>query len=220
MLTPTWTCVEELTTRLVRDDIETVGWVAPTVLGFDGDDLIGVVELRAHPAGGTEQPLLEALALLVPLGCDRLVFLASGRAWSLDDPVPPVTDELDLRQQVVVAYLVDAHDRSRPTARSLLHPFSADGRSVIWDEPVEVTDQAMGSIPAMLELLAGAKVSEAEDELTLGRQALRLLRLGHNLATPEGTGTLPRLARCLQLAHERELTGDPGPPWTLAQSWS
>lgn len=221
MPAPTWADAVEFCRVLARADVRARRAVRPTILGFEGDAFLGMVELRPHDDGEYREPIVEALALLVPLGADRIVFLGSGRVWSLEDPIPPVTRDADLRQSVAVVVSVDRHERPDPTMTSVLFPFDRlQSGLVVWREPVEIDEEGDGRIPTILRLIVGEGDRYPYDELTVGRQALRLLRLGHDLCLPDGEAAHPRLARCLATALDSELSGEPQPPWSLAQSWS
>ncbi|MDX1657924.1 MAG: hypothetical protein R3343_03800 [Nitriliruptorales bacterium] len=212
--TPTWQQLADLARDLAATDVHREGAVRPTVYGYCGDHLIAGIELRPHPAGGNEAPLVEALALLVPAGADRLAFLGSGRAWSLEDPVPPVCDEGDLRQRVAVLLTADRHQRDRPTLSSTLMPFRCSGGQVDWSEPVHLDEHPEGPLPMILAAALTGPPDTASDGITLGRQALRLARLGHGLQLPEAGGD-GRIAGYLLAALDSEAAGDPQPGWVL-----
>ena len=212
--TPTWQQLAELARDLAAIDVHNEGMVRPTLYGFCGNELLAGIELRSHPAGGYEAPLVEALALLVPAGADRLAFLGSGRAWSLDDPVPPVCDEGDLRQQIAVLLAADRHHRDRPALSSTLMPFRCTDGEVDWSEPVHLDDHPGGPLPVILTAALTGTPDTALGEVTLGRQALRLARLGHTLQLP-GAGGDGRIAGYLLAALDSEAAGDPQPAWVL-----
>lgn len=221
MPAPTWADTVEFCRVLARADVRARGGVRPTILGFAAETFLGMVELRPHGDREYQDPLVEALALLVPLGADRLTLLASGRIWSLDDPIPPVTGDGDLRQAVAMVVSVDRHERVEPATATVLFPFDrlASG-VVVWQDRVEIDEEGEGPIPTLLRVILGEGDGYHSDELTLGRQALRLIRLGHDLCLPDGEGADHRLARCLATALDSEFSGEAQPPWSLAQSWS
>ena len=205
---PTWHRVPELARDWAAAEVAATRSVRPTLFGFLEDDFLGAVELRPHTAGDLESPLIEALALLVPLGADRLAFLGGGRAWSLDDPIPPVSGAEDLRQQVAVLLMVDGHGHPRPMTSSVLMPFEwADG-GPRWDDALEIDEAPEGPVPHLLMASAQASVAMALDDVEIGRQALRLLRLGHDLRLPGLDGDAS-LAGCLLDAVANEEDGFP-----------
>lgn len=216
MPVPSWSRLDDFARDLAAVDVRLEGAVRPALYGFRGDTMLAGVELRPHPAGGYQAPMVEALALLVPLGADRLAFLGSGRAWSLDDPVPPVSGAGDLRQRVAMLVAVDSHRRPAPASRSVLMPYSLDAGEPEWDEPVHIDEAAEGPIAGMLELaLQGEFAASVDtDPLTVGRQALRLARLDHGLQLP-GEGGDAKLAGCILAALQSEGAGEPQPDWVL-----
>lgn len=161
----------------------------PTVLAFAGDQPIGVVGLRPFGPGGAGQALLEVLSLLVPLGADRLAFAATGRIWSVDDPIPPVCDAGDLRQRAIVVALADAHEGPCRLTTSV-HPFEGSGARLTLSPPLTIEGDAPpgdGPVGATASVLVGAleqrtQLQELAQPADLVAQLGRVLLLGHDLA--------------------------------------
>lgn len=179
--TPPWTDVDHLHRRLADLDAPDP---APHLAAYDGNDLLVVIRLRPFAPGAYQGPLVEALALALPLGADRVSLALPGRAWSMDDPVPPVTEGADLRQRVLTQVSVDGHRAGRPVVRMALHPFGADadghGGGLRWDTTVD-PGPGEGWIPDALSTLV-----EARDDIAAGggiderrQQVTRLEDLGH-----------------------------------------
>jgi hypothetical protein len=191
---PTFETAEPLLLRLLAEDLEEGRGLAPSLLAFAGERPLGLVRLRPHGTGEAVQALLEILALLLPLGADRIVLVLPGRVWSSEDPIPPVTAEADLRQPVVVAVVADAHPG--PCCVGVrLHPFDIDDRGrCSWQPAVEPDGTLEAPVVAALQVLLdhGDDVRRtAESGAQLAAQFGRVLLLGHevSLAAPVA-GTL------------------------------
>lgn len=165
----------------------------PCLAAYRGEEPLFVAFLRQFAKGRYHDALIELLALAAPLRADRLAFSVTGRAWSLDDPIPPVTDGVDLRQQVLMVESADS-STGRVVSRSLLIPFDrSPGRGVItWGER-QVHAGGCGWIPGALRMAVGREMHlrmEAHHADVVG-QAVRVQRLGHLLAV--GPGLAQRL---------------------------
>lgn len=174
-----WTDVDELHRRLAELDAPDP---APHLAAFAGDRLLVVIRLRPFAPGAYRGPLVEALALALPLGADRVSLALPGRAWSLDDPVPPVTDGTDLRQRVLTQVSVDGHGPGRPGVRMALHPFDADtaAGSLDWAAAIDpgpgegwITDALATLVAAREDVATGGSADERRCQVT------RLEALGH-----------------------------------------
>lgn len=156
----------------------------PQLLAFEAEELLAIVGLRPFSPGHHQGPLIEAMALVLPLGADRVSVALPARVWSLDDPVPPVTPDADLRQRVLTQVTVDGHGHARARVRTRLHPFAVRGDSspgLDWDEVVD-PGPGEGWVPEAL-----ATMVEARAEIGTGslderrRQLVRLDELGHDV---------------------------------------
>lgn len=158
----------------------------PHLVGFLGEAALVLVGLRAFGPGEARGPLVEALALALPLGADRVSVALPGRVWSLDDPVPPVVPGADLRQRVLTQVTVDAHGTGRPRTTTCLHPFTVAAGGLVWDEVVH-PGPAEGWVPEALQTLLAHRddtlLHTTEDQIVA--QAERLHHLGHELLLPD-----------------------------------
>lgn len=176
-----WTDVDDLHRWLAELDAPDP---APHLAAYAAEELLVLVRLRPFAPGAYQGPLVEALALALPMGADRVSLALPGRAWSLDDPVPPVTAGADLRQRVLTQVSVDGHARDRPDVRMALHPFRLDAgahvRGLRWDPTVD-PGPGEGWIPDALATLLGARDDFAADGGSdeRRRQVTRLEDLGH-----------------------------------------
>ena len=168
----------------------------PHLVAFAGDHAMVLIGLRPFPPGGYRGPLVEALALALPLGADRVSVALPGRAWSLDDPIVPVSDAGDMRQRVLTQVTVDGHGRATPTTTMRLHPFrvSADDSVTITWQPATDPGPGDGWIPGALgAMVAGRErigVDATDDDLA--QQLRRLDHLGHEVLFPDHVAaTLP-----------------------------
>jgi hypothetical protein len=185
---------ERFLSALVADDLAQGRGLAPTLLAFAGERPLGSVRLRPHGRDGLLAVVLEILALLLPLGTDRIVLALPGRAWSLADPIPPVTEEDDLRQRVVVVVAADAQG-GPCRLRTRLHPFTVDGRGrCTWlpqfepDGPVDAP--VLTALQVLLDRRA-AVATTAEPPARIAARFGRVLLLGHELSLA------PRTAQAL-----------------------
>lgn len=158
---------------------------APHLLAYHGRELLTLVWLRPFAPAAYQGPLIEALALALPLGADRVSIALPGRAWSMDDPVPPVTDGVDLRQRVLTQVTVDGHDRDPPHLATVLHPFQVDTaapRGLVWHPRVD-PGRGEGWIPEALVGLVAIRHDIGRDATAadLDRQVRRLRHLGHGV---------------------------------------
>lgn len=176
-----WESSEEFLLGVAENDLRRDGSVQPCLTAFAGEQPLLVGWLRPHPPGGYVQPVVELLALAGPLGADRLHLSVSGRAWSLDDPIPPVSGDADLRQRAVVLMRADGHGRTEARMASAIHPFDLDGDVVTWHDRVDpgppegpLPDLFRTSVIVMRDL--HAPIDQLRD------QARRCVLLGHTLA--------------------------------------
>ena len=162
----------------------------PHLAGFVGDHACVLIGLRPFAPGAYQGPLVEAMALALPLGADRVSVALPGRAWSLDDPVVPVSDHGDLRQRVLTQCTADGHRRQVPHVSMRLHPFDVEvgdtGPGLVWHDALD-PGPGEGWIPDALRTLVGARdeISRADDLEAIARQAARLHTLGHEVLTPD-----------------------------------
>lgn len=158
--------------------------IHPRLFALEGDEPVAIVELRPFGPGAGHGPLREALDLVTPFGADRAAVAIGGRAWSLDDPVPPVTAGADLRQRVLTVLTVDGRRVDPPETRSWLYPYDhVDGRPD-WHPRVEMPGAPAGWV--------------AETVVNALRRRPR--RRARRLAT--GQGLRRTMERCLAAGHE------------------
>lgn len=96
------------------------------------------VTLRPFARGEHLQAFIELEEFARLLGAGRIIALLGGRAWSTADPIPPVSDDGDMRQRVTVI-----HDVTRRSARTDLY---TDETS----PPVAVIEERCGALDGML----------------------------------------------------------------------
>ena len=147
----------------------------PRLLGYLDDRLAIAIDLRPFPPGGMHRPLTEAMAALAGVGCTGIVAAFPGRAWSMQDPIPPVTEGVDLRQRVVV--VTSARRGDRPACVVL--PFEADADGLRWLSVLAMPgpDERIGR---MLEVTVMHEFDATVEEAS--RQLARCVALGHTVA--------------------------------------
>lgn len=186
--TPRWHDQPDVLRDLALCDLEQ-GEVRPTLIAFRDDDPLFVATVRPFPKGGYEQPLTELGVLALMLRATRVALSLSGRAWSTNDPIPPVADgHGDLRQHVLVIHLADASG-PQLVRRTDIHPVrvDADGRHRL-GEAISA-DDGVGRVVDMLALMvappADAVPSQRSPDVEVLRAALRCQSAGHQLAWGE-----------------------------------
>ena len=175
-----WEDVEQLLIDEAAADLEATGEIRPCLAAFVGDDPLALAFVRPFERGRYHDALLELLALVVPLGADRLALSMGGRAWSLDDPMPPVIRGVgDLRQRVVVITRVDGAG-PEVTCGSSLHPFDCDGQSVTWGTTLR--ERGEGWIADAMEVLVRDREQMRCPVAKVVSQLHRCMTLGHVVA--------------------------------------
>lgn len=188
-----WDEVEQFMIAEAQRDLQAGGEVRPCFTAFAGETPLVLAFLRPFPKGGYHDPLIELIALAAPLDADRIKLSISGRAWSLDDPIPPVDPDFgDLRQRVLEIESVDGA-AGRLRSGSALLPFNVVDGKVQWGEMMRLSS-GEGWIPGALEMAVrtrhkfrGAPLHE------IRKQAERCVILGHLVALG------PTVAHRLQL---------------------
>jgi hypothetical protein len=157
----------------------------PTLVGYAGDAPVALVGLRPFGPGEVTGVLAELLGLVVPLGVDRVALALPGRAWSLDDPIPPVVGDLDLRRTVLTVLTADGHDGV---------PARLDGWLVPYDR------DALGA-PRWGDGQHVGPPDGPATEVLRGLAAARGGRPGTSPAAPATADTVVRFARCVLAGH-------------------
>lgn len=190
MLGP-WKAVGRMQREWAEVDVRCCGTPAPRLIGFDADEPLSTVMLRPFDKGQVMGPLIEALAFLLPFGANRLSVALPGRSWSLNDPIPPVSDEVDLRQRVIAEMRV----LEDGTVSGCLHPFAVDGTNLHFEEVVDLgpPEGEVAHALAVTMRNRGRLDVDAEDVI---EQYARLGIRGHEIAVaPAGVARLERLVR-------------------------
>ncbi len=161
----------------------------PALAAFAGEDPVAVGNLRPFEPGEVVPALVEVLALLLPLEVDRLALLLPARAWSVADPIPPVTDEVDLRTPVLVVVRGDAHEQACITDATVQELLVPETPEALWRLGVplpagsEYDDRLAHALSILLDHRHELRADLTED--TLVQQLGRILLLGHELALGE-----------------------------------
>lgn len=179
-----WDDVEAFLKAQAEDDLAATGEIHPALAAFTGDELRFVAWLRWFEKGKYHRPLIELFTLSMALDADRLALSLGGRAWSLEDPIPPVTEDADLRQRVLVIHMADGCG-ARVECRSALHAFELRGQ----DEVAWLGRHDMGAGGRSWIMTATRLAVENRDQMDssdeeAARQARRVAALGHRLWIP------------------------------------
>ncbi|MFU8839181.1 MAG: hypothetical protein ACNA8R_00480 [Nitriliruptoraceae bacterium] len=193
----TWDEVPAYLLEVAHRDLGVAPVPLPSLVAFAGDRPIAIGVLRPFDANGPVPALIELLALLLPLGVDRLALTLTGRAWSSEDPVPPVCEDGDLRQPVLVLITADASRGTCALTSELRAILPEDDPSAGWRLGEGLTGDELPEAPLVdaLRILLDHRdelTDETSDE-ALVTQLGRILLLGHALAlAPEPTERLVR----------------------------
>ncbi|MEX0835099.1 MAG: hypothetical protein WD010_03340 [Nitriliruptor sp.] len=156
---------------------------APTLAAYAGDEGLAIVGLRPFAPHELTGPLVELAALLLPLGADRFVLALPGRAWSIDDPVPPVVEDVDLRHTVLTVLEIDGHGPGEPRCDGTIHPYGRGADGVArFEDPVPVGWPEGPSADALRLLVARRAVTFDPD--------------------PDPAQVVVQFARCLLRGHQ------------------
>lgn len=174
-----WDEVEDFLLAMAAADLAEGPDVSPCLVAFAGDEPLLVAFVRSFAKGEYADPIIELLALAVPLEADRLALSIAGRAWSFDDPIPPVVPGVgDLRQRVVTIHTAQGADAGVVVGGSV-HPFTTDAAGVRWQPALR--DTPAGWIPSALELAVERRGALRTGAAEIRRQARRCLALGHDI---------------------------------------
>ena len=181
-----WESIESELLDLATIDLLTGNDPRPTLAAFIGERPLALVGLRPFAPGEALQALIEVLALLLPLGADRLAFAAPARAWSTEDPIPAVCEDGDLRQRVVLVVLVDGHGQ-RSQLTTAVHPLVVTDDGPNWQAPLRPQDAPDSPVAAAMTLLVDARddLDDLGDAHKVAAQFGRVLLLGHDVALCE-----------------------------------
>lgn len=174
----TWSDVEQFLQDEAARDLEALGDITPCLVAFRGDAPLFAAFWRPFPKGAFDKPFIELTALACPLDADRLALSIGARVWSLEDPIPPVAPEGDLRQRALCLHSADATVRPTRQEGALL-PFDLDGGRVSWREPLRDVPRSW-----LVQALAVAVEQRAALRAPLSdirEQARRCAELGHRV---------------------------------------
>lgn len=173
-----WEEVERFLQDEAARDVVDGDAARPCVVAFRGAAPLMVAFLRHHAKGAYADPMIEVLTIAGGLGANRLMASFSGRAWSWDDPIPPVLPGVgDLRQRVVTIHRVDGAG-SQLEAHDVIVPFTVAEDEVRWGERME-QEAAEGWIPQALRLTVEHRDELAAGGADIAAQVVRCDRLGH-----------------------------------------
>lgn len=193
----TWEKVDDLLLAGAETDLYAGSTPLPTLAAFAGDTVVAYGVLRPFDERGPVPALVEILALLLPCEVDRIALLLPGRAWSLQDPVPPVCADGDLRPRVAVLITADGLQRPCAPATRLLavEPSESGYGPRLVDTGVDSREVEAPVVDALRILLDGRNAVVADtDSSELIAQLGRVLLLGHEVALS------PQLTERLTLA--------------------
>lgn len=174
-----WADVEAFVVAQAEADLAAGADVRPCLVAFRADAPLFVAFLRPFPKGEYADPLVEVLAVAAPLGADRLAVSMAARAWSLEDPIPPVAEGLgDLRQRVLVVTTADGTGQDVRVG-SAVHPFAQRGGRVQW-HPV-LREPGQGWIISALRLAVEGRRELGASRAEIRAQVARCLQLGHQM---------------------------------------
>ncbi|WP_341254012.1 hypothetical protein, partial [Euzebya pacifica] len=206
---PVWEDQHQLLADLAVGDLRDGLDIRPTMVAFDAAGSLFLATVRPFDKGRHHDAIIEVGALAMALRANRLAISLGGRAWSRDDPIPPVLPDVgDLRQRVLVVHSVDAA-AGRPECRTTVWPVRGErgDDDVSLGDPV-ASDDGVGWVIDAMSIMVDPRNQEDVDEEEIGQQVIRCDRLGHQLAW-SGPG-LVRL--------DRAMTAHFGGPWLAGEA--
>jgi hypothetical protein len=163
----------------------------PLLVAFAGEQSVAVAQLRPFTRDDALQALIEVLALLLPLGTDRVALALPALACVADpDPAPDVVDEATLVDGQLLV-LVATAEAGTPETRLRGRVHALEQRDGRWHWLAETAEIDPGSF-----------------ELTDALGLLLEQRGGLRPRDPAAGELLQQLARCLLLGHLISLSDD------------
>lgn len=173
-----WEDVEPYLQDEAARDLRSGEPARPCLVAFRGAEPLLLAFLRPHAKGAYADPMIELLTIAGALRADRLMASFSARAWSWDDPIPPVLPGVgDLRQRVVTIHRVDASGAQLCT-RDVILPYELVDGDLVWGQRLD-QESAQGWIPAALRAVVERRDELVADDGDIAEQVLRCDRLGH-----------------------------------------
>ena len=179
-----WEDLEQFLIDEAERDLQEGVDIRPCLVAFDGERPLMLGFLRSFERGHYDDPMIELLALAGPLGADRLMFSIGARAWSWDDPIPPVIDGVgDMRQRVLTITTAVANGETTEVSTAL-HPFTVKGNSVTWQDALRHPG-GEGWITGALRVFVERRGELTASQREMRKQAKRCVALGHLVAFGE-----------------------------------
>lgn len=167
---------------------------APLLLGYQGDEPAALTHLRPFAPAELLTAVIEVVAVYLPLGVDRLVLAAPGRAWHLDDPAAGDVGGLDARPTVVAVTTVAGDGPGPPRVSAAVWPYArADDGRLAWCA-VTGTEVATGT-----DAVTGAD-QDGPPHGPVPTALATLVAHRHTLPSPDAR-TAVQFARCALRGH-------------------
>lgn len=173
----TWHDAGRMQRDLATIDARTTGEIGPRLIGFRDDQPLVLIALRPFAPGAALGPVVEALAFALPFGATQVSLALPSRAWSLEDPIPPVSDGVDLRQRVLMEMRAEAG-----AFTSHLHPFELKERTITWEPTRDDLGMPEGQVAHALQAAVVAEHDWGHDPFAVVDQLVRLGTRGHEVA--------------------------------------
>lgn len=186
-MTTDWNEAEDFLFEEAMRDLDHGAHARPCMLAFRGDEPIFCAYLRDLRSDETDwrQPVFELTVLAAGMSVDRVAISFSGRATSLADPIPPVTDGVDLRQQVVVVQRIDGHGQ-RAAGVSVVAGYERTSDGVVFGERYEMAEDQGWITQLIVTAVATRHHLSASREEIAEQVSLCALR-GHTIAFGQRT---------------------------------
>lgn len=182
MPTVPWPQCTHLLRSFATEDLDLGMSPQPTLLAYEGEQPLATVMLRPFGEGQAVAAIVEVLAVVLPLGADRIVLSLPGRAWSAGDPIAPVSADADLRQRVLL--ICEADGTRVPTAvRVQLHGIELEAEGWRWDGVLDAEEQLTSPLVDVLRLLldARSRLLRARADVSSATRFERALLQGHEV---------------------------------------
>jgi hypothetical protein len=179
-----WDDVPDSLLALAACELDDGSSPQPRLLAHRGSEPVAIATLRPFAPHTVLDPVIELLALLLPLGTDRVAIALPCRLWPVDTsrPVVAEADGIDLRQRGVVVATADGRGGSCEVTAAV-HPFTLDDVGEWgWEPPVGSDGAPEAPLLDALRVLLDRREELATDHSELRPQLERVLLLGHELA--------------------------------------
>jgi hypothetical protein len=166
------------------------GHVRPSLIAYRGDRSLFVAFARSPATDEVDvAPIVELICLAAGMRADRLALVTSGRATSSEDPIPPVNEDGDLRQRILIVLRCDGH-RQRVAVTSTILPFDLVAGDVRWGTRVQPEEPPEGTVVDLVRVAVEVRHRLRMSRDELAEHAARCAAEGHLIAFSDTAAAL------------------------------